>query len=49
VGLGSATKAEELTIDWPSGETTQLRNVPGNQMIGIEEGKGIIKQQPLAR
>jgi len=34
-GLGSAINAEDVTVTWPDGTTTQLANVPANQLITI--------------
>ena len=32
-GLGQATKAERVEIRWPDGRTTQLQDVPANQIL----------------
>lgn len=37
-GLGDARSAEIVTITWPGGETTVLRNVPANRTITIVDG-----------
>ena len=42
-GLGSATKADALEIRWPSGQIDALKDVPANQVVFVEEGKGIVK------
>jgi hypothetical protein len=40
-GLGSHAAADRLEIVWPSGAHEELHNVPANQIITVEEGKGI--------
>ena len=36
-GLGAATRADEITIRWPSGRKTMLRNVPADQRLQVDE------------
>ena len=36
-GLGSAAKAEKLTIDWPSGQKQVLENVAVDRVLTVEE------------
>ena len=38
-GLGGATQADHLRIFWPSGATSEFRNIPANQTINITEGQ----------
>lgn len=40
-GLGSVGSADRLEVKWPSGRTDVLQNVPANQIITIQEGRGI--------
>jgi hypothetical protein len=47
VGLGKAAKADLITVKWPSGAVTELKDVPARQSILIEEGTGIVKQASL--
>lgn len=49
LGLGQASKVESLTVYWPSVATTQLGPLSANQMITVQEGEGIIRQQPFKR
>ncbi|HEV2491931.1 MAG TPA: CRTAC1 family protein [Terriglobia bacterium] len=42
-GLGPATKADRLEIRWPSGHVNTLLNVAADQVVYVEEGKGIVK------
>ena len=46
-GLGRADKVELLEIRWPSGTVEQLKNIPANQLIAVEEGKGIVRNVKL--
>ncbi len=47
LGLGRSPQIEILTIRWPSGALTQLKNVKANQSIAVREGKGIVRRQPF--
>jgi enediyne biosynthesis protein E4 len=40
-GLGSATKADAVEIQWPSGQVDKLSGVAGDQTVSVEEGKGV--------
>ena len=42
-GLGSAIKADLVEIRWPSGQVDRLNNVDTNQVVYVQEGKGIVK------
>ncbi len=39
-GLGDATQADEIRIEWPSGQVTELKNVPAKQILRITEPGG---------
>ncbi len=45
-GLGTDKVVQTLEIDWPSGIKQQLSNVPVNQVVTVEEGKGIVPAAP---
>ena len=45
-GLGTETKGD-LTIRWPQGKLETFRRLPANHLIVVQEGKGIVKKQPL--
>jgi hypothetical protein len=47
-GLGRDPKAT-LEIEWPSGLKQRLADVPANQLITVEEGKGIVARSGVAR
>jgi hypothetical protein len=36
-GLGSAAKAESVTISWPSGKVQTLRDVAADRIVTVEE------------
>jgi hypothetical protein len=44
-GLGQAKAADLVEVAWPSGLKESFRNVPANQVVTIEEGRGIVKAQ----
>jgi hypothetical protein len=48
-GLGSATRTDRVDVKWPSGRTESFTDVAANQIVTIEEGKGIVARQPFAR
>lgn len=41
LGLGDAEKIDELTITWPSGETTRLENLEANKAYRVGELDGL--------
>lgn len=43
-GLGAADVVELVEVRWPSGVVDQLKNVPVNRRIFIEEGKGLLRE-----
>ena len=49
-GLGKprANKTVNLEIVWPSGKHETAKNIQPNQFITLQEGKGIVSQQPIA-
>ncbi|MGA9768232.1 MAG: CRTAC1 family protein [Blastocatellia bacterium] len=47
-GLGKAEKVLSVEILWPSGRTDTLSDVSANQIIVVQEGKGMISSQPVA-
>ena len=40
-GLGSDAVVQAIEIEWPSGIKDRIANVPANQFVIIEEGKGL--------
>lgn len=45
-GLGTATKVDAVSIQWPNGAEEKLSSLPINQTVTIIEGKGV--QKPAA-
>lgn len=41
-GLGKDQAVTAIDVEWPSGTKDHVVNVPGNQFVTIEEGKGIV-------
>ena len=49
-GLGKDTTINVIDVEWPSGAKDHLTNVPANQFLTIEEGKGIVaKASPAVK
>jgi hypothetical protein len=46
-GLGKATTAT-VSIRWLDGKTENIAAVAADQVVTIEEGKGIVKKQPYS-
>jgi hypothetical protein len=48
-GLARAPAAERLEILWPSGLSDIVEKIEANQILTVEEGKGVIRRQPFRR
>ena len=48
-GLGSQTKVDTLEVQWPSGQTEKLSNIPAGQTVTIKEGRGITSSRPYVK
>jgi hypothetical protein len=44
-GLGKATKIDALEIAWPSGLKESFKNLDANQLVVVQESKGIIEHR----
>ncbi|HKP86402.1 MAG TPA: CRTAC1 family protein, partial [Blastocatellia bacterium] len=42
-GLGENSKADQVEIRWPSGQTEIIKEVAANQIVVIKEGYGVVK------
>ena len=47
-GLGEAARVAEVRVKWPSGRVDTIANVAANQLITVQEGKGLVAQGPPA-
>ncbi|HKV23629.1 MAG TPA: CRTAC1 family protein [Candidatus Acidoferrum sp.] len=47
-GLGGQSQVERIEVSWPSGEQTKLANVNSNQIVAIQEGRGLV-ERPFPR
>jgi hypothetical protein len=43
-GLGPRSTIDQIEIKWPSGELTRLENLRADQILAIEEGKGLVQR-----
>jgi hypothetical protein len=48
-GLGAATKADSIEIQWPSGQVDKLSGLASDQTVTMEEGKGVIGNRAYAK
>jgi hypothetical protein len=48
VGVGDAARIERIDVRWPGGETQRIDAPPLNQVLTIEEGKGVTKATAFA-
>ena len=48
-GLGKLKQAARIEVEWPSGQTDELKNVAAGQTIVIEEGGGQKTARPYAK
>jgi len=47
-GLGKAGKADLIEIRWPSGQIDTIKDVKANQLVVVQEGKGVTKTETFA-
>jgi len=48
-GLGNAARADLLTVQWPSGSKTVLRDIPADRYITVQEGASTPPPAPTPR
>jgi len=46
-GLGTATKIDSLEIQWPSGASDTVRDLPADKFYAVLEGKGIVQREQI--
>jgi hypothetical protein len=49
LGLGQANKADIIGIRWPSRKVTELKDVAANQVLIVDEEKGVVEQKPFVQ
>ncbi|MDP9263001.1 MAG: CRTAC1 family protein [Acidobacteriota bacterium] len=45
IGLGQRSQADQIEVNWPSGEVEYLTNVAAGQTVTVQEGRGIVASQ----
>ncbi len=48
-GMGASTKADNVDIEWPSGQVDHLTNVNADETVIVEEGRGITSTRPFKK
>jgi hypothetical protein len=43
-GLGAATRADRIEIEWPSGTKETVTGVPAGQVVMVKEGSGLVSR-----
>ena len=46
-GLGAAELVDKIEVAWPSGAKDSVENVKANQIVLIQEGRGVVKSEPF--
>jgi hypothetical protein len=47
-GLGQARQVDLMEVRWPLGLVESFKNLAANQLLVLEEGKGIVRREKLA-
>jgi hypothetical protein len=48
-GLGPLAVADALEVHWPSGQVDRIGKTPADQMVTLQEGRGILSARPLRK
>ena len=48
-GLGGQTTIEAIEVQWPSGQVDKLPGIAADQVVTVQEGKGVVKTQPYSK
>jgi hypothetical protein len=48
-GMGTSTRADNIDIEWPSGQIDHLTNTNADQTIIVEEGRGVTSTKAFTR
>ncbi len=46
-GLGKAARVDRLEVHWPSGQVDVSENVAADQLVYVEEGRGVVRRVPF--
>ena len=49
LGLGPRDKVDELSIEWPSGARTRLKDVASQQILEVDEARGVVARRALRK
>jgi hypothetical protein len=48
-GMGGATKADSVEVQWPSGQVDKIASLAADQTVTVEEGKGVTTSKPYGK
>jgi enediyne biosynthesis protein E4 len=48
-GMGTASKADTVEVQWPSGQVDKIASLAADQTVTVEEGKGITTTKPYGK
>lgn len=48
-GLGTHATADQVNVRWPSGGRESLKDLPGNRLVVIEEGRGVVRTETFGK
>ncbi|PYR92109.1 MAG: CRTAC1 family protein [Acidobacteria bacterium] len=48
-GLGTSTSVKSIEITWPNGKVERLPGTASDQVLTVQEGKGVIRAEPIRR
>jgi hypothetical protein len=48
-GLAAQSKADQIEVQWPSGQLDKLSNIRAGQTVTIQEGKGAVNSWPYGQ
>jgi hypothetical protein len=48
-GLGRAKQVDRLEIRWPSGLVERFESVEANQLVYVQEGRGIVRRERFSK
>ena len=46
-GLGPSKTIDRLEVRWPSGQVDTVRNAPGDRILTLKEGQGLVENRPF--